>query len=656
MTDVDEAIERLAVKGMQINTRKCEFAKAEVEYLGFTINREGIKPQATKIKAITGIQTPRNQTEIRAFVGMVNFYKDMWPNRASTMAPLTTLCGKGVPFTWAEQEQKAFEDIKAMIAREVMLAFPKYGETFEIWTDASERAISGGIKQGDMWVGFFSKKLTPTQQKYPVTEQELLAIVVTLKAFRHMLLGQKIIVCTDHKNLTYATTQHTCDRVLRQRLLLEEYGVDLVHIKGKTNNLADALSRLPFDENPTTEEAYLLRRASEMEDDFPLSLPLIAAAQATDEHLTTEITKPKPQYIKDTRSDMTLFVTREENKIYVPEALRADLLNWYHDMLLHPGEARMVATIKQHFYWKGMDSDISQLVKTCEECQKFKITAQKKYGKIPLPNNVVVEPWNTIQVDMIGPWTVSFQISDSSRSIQKAIQALTIIDKATGWVEFIPTLNFSSKHVAQLFDAQWLCRYPRPKECIFDNGNEFVGGEFQEMLASYGIKPTPTTVKNPTGNAAIERVHLTMGDMLRTMHFTGEDWFQELTRTLQQVAWAVRSTVSTSVGYSPGQLIFNRDMIMETKIKVDWLQLNAIRLKSAQANNQQENKKRINHTYNIGDKVLILLKNIERGAKLNQPTQGPFTITQVYNNGTVKIDRGSYEEIINIRRLKPFNE
>ena len=95
---------------------------------------------------------------------------------------------------------------------------------------------------------------------------------------------------------------------------------------------------------------------------------------------------------------------------------------------------------------------------------------------------------------------------------------------------------------------------------------------------------------------------------------------------------------------------------METKIKVDWLKINATKLKSAQANNQQENKKRINHVYNIGDKVLILLKNIERGAKLNQPTQGPFVITQIYNNGTVKIDRGNYEEIINIRRLKPFKE
>ena len=89
MKDVDEAIERLATKGMQINTRKCEFAKADVEYLGFTINREGIKPQATKIKAITEIQTPRNQTDVRAFVAMVNFYEDMWPNRASIMAPLT---------------------------------------------------------------------------------------------------------------------------------------------------------------------------------------------------------------------------------------------------------------------------------------------------------------------------------------------------------------------------------------------------------------------------------------------------------------------------------------------------------------------------------------------------------------------------------------
>lgn len=548
-----------------------------------------------------------------------------------------------------------------MIAEEVMLAFPENGDLFEIWTDSSDIAISGGIRQNNKWLGFFSKKLTETQTKYPITDRELLAIVEVLKAFRHMLLGQKITVYTDHQNLTYANTKHSSDRVLRQRLVLEEYGVNITYIKGAKNKLADALSRLPFESElnaENTEELYMNRRVSEMEEDFPLSLNLIAREQAHDDHLQTELGYKNPKYTKDTRENIELYVTTTERKIYVPVSLRDDLIKWYHEMLLHPGEARMKATVKQHFYWKGIDAAIESFVSTCDACQKNKITAPKKYGKIPMPNNIIVEPWDSVHVDMIGPWTVSFKITNTSRTIQKEMKALTIIDQATGWVEFVPTTNFLSAHVSYLFDTEWLCRYPRPKQCGFDNGGEFVGAEFQELLASYGIEPKPTTVKNPRGNAICERVHLTMGDMLRTMTFEGEDWLEEMNRTLQSVAWAIRTTVSTTTGQSPGQLVFSRDMILATKIKIDWMKLKAMKQQSALQNNIKENKTRIDHEYQVGDKVLIVLDTQERKnrAKLNTPTKGPYTIIKIFNNGTVTIRREAYDEIINIRRLKPYKE
>jgi transposase InsO family protein len=124
-------------------------------------------------------------------------------------------------------------------------------------------------------------------------------------------------------------------------------------------------------------------------------------------------------------------------------------------------------------------------------------------------------------------------------TIVQQLQALTIIDKGTGWPEFVATQSKTSQQVAILFDGAWLCRYPRPDRVVFDNGGEFIGAEFQELLASYGIKPVPTTVRNPKSNGVIERVHLTMGDMLRTITFTGKDWMPEAQRTLDVVAWAI---------------------------------------------------------------------------------------------------------------------
>ena len=88
------------------------------------------------------------------------------------------------------------------------------------------------------------------------------------------------------------------------------------------------------------------------------------------------------------------------------------------------------------------------------------------------------------------------------------ISALTMMDDATRWLEIIPISNKNCKEIAYLVDSEWFCRYPRPLICRHDNGGEFEGREFQELLQSYGIESKPTTVKNPQGNGMHERVHL----------------------------------------------------------------------------------------------------------------------------------------------------
>ena len=139
---------------------------------------------------------------------------------------------------------KAFDDDKANIAKEVVLAYPDYSSSFEIYTDASTKQLGAVITQHNRPIAFFSRKLSVTQSKYSVTKIELLAIVETLKEFKGMLWGQSIKVFTDHKNLTRDALGLTSDRVYRWRLLLEEYAPDIVYIKGVHNTVADAISRL----------------------------------------------------------------------------------------------------------------------------------------------------------------------------------------------------------------------------------------------------------------------------------------------------------------------------------------------------------------------------------------------------------------------------
>ena len=130
-----------------------------------------------------------------------------------------------------------------------MLAFPDLSQPFEIYTDANNLQLGAVVAQNNKPIAFLSCKLNHAQRRYTTTECELLAIVETLKEFRTILLGHKILVYTDHKNLTY--TNFNTHRVMRWRLILEEYGTELLYTKGSTNIVADALSRL--DTEPTNE-------------------------------------------------------------------------------------------------------------------------------------------------------------------------------------------------------------------------------------------------------------------------------------------------------------------------------------------------------------------------------------------------------------------
>ena len=147
---------------------------------------------------------------------------------------------------WAPFHEKAFNTVKATIARDVTLAYPDYSQEFEIYTDSSKVQLGAAITQQNRPLAFFSRKLSPAQQKYSMTEQELLAIVETLKEFKGMLWGQTITVYTDLEKLKQNALGLTSDQVYHWRLLLEEYGLTIVYIRGIHNTVVDAISRLDY--------------------------------------------------------------------------------------------------------------------------------------------------------------------------------------------------------------------------------------------------------------------------------------------------------------------------------------------------------------------------------------------------------------------------
>ena len=252
MDKLNTVLTRLENLGFRANVRKCFFAQDELEYLGYIISREGVKPQPKKVEAILRLQRPKNVKQLRHFLGMVNYYRDMWRRRSHLLAPLSALLSKKKSkWDWTEECEKSFQEMKEVMSEETLLAFPDFNKTFHIYTDTSDYQLGGVIMQEGKPLAFYSRKLNDAQKRYTTGEQELLGIVETLKEFQHILLGQHIVVHTDHKNIVYGNL--TNDRVVRWRLLLEEFGPEYVHVAGKDNVVVDALSRMDLEEKATDE-------------------------------------------------------------------------------------------------------------------------------------------------------------------------------------------------------------------------------------------------------------------------------------------------------------------------------------------------------------------------------------------------------------------
>ena len=660
---LEKVLQKLAEAGLKVNADKSFFGRHECEYLGYWVTRDGIRPLAKKVEAMSNLSPPKTVKQVRRFVGLVNYYRDMWPQRAHILAPLTRLTSSKVKFKWTEKEQTAFEEMKSLIGRDALLAYPDFSKEFVIHADASKTQLGAVITQNGKPIAFYSRKLSDAQTRYSTTERELLSIVETLKEFRSILLGQRIKIYTDHKNLTFKN--FNTDRVMRWRLIIEEYGPELVYVKGLENVAADALSRLarmsklPTTNDPQTfkesfvTDKYLAERYDVDKVDVdvcPVSYKMLHKYQNKDESIQTKLKASKLLTQPFRGADNDIQLACHKGRIYVPKALRKTVIEWYHTYLMHPGATRTEETLKQHLYWPGLQEDVKAIVLLCPTCQKSKKETQK-YGHLPAKEAEVAVPWERLCVDLIGPYTIR-RVGKHTPNLK--LKAVTMIDPATGWFEIVPYDDKRSMTVANLVEMTWLTRYPRPSTITIDRGGEFIGHPFREELCGkeYNIKIKMATTANPQANSIIERVHLTLANMVRTRDLQkSEDIDFDWQGVLAAAAYGIRSTYHTTLRATPGQLVFGRDMLFNIQHIADWRAIKQRRQEVINQNNRRENSKRIRHKYRVGDKVLFRNK---KANKYEQPYLGPYKIIKVFQNGTITLQKGAVSERVNIRWVKPY--
>ena len=204
LSNLKAVLTRLSAAGLRLKKSKCEFLVAEEIYCGYSISGNGIQPVVDKVKAIQEAPEPQNVSQLRAFLGMLNYYHRFLPNIATTLEPLHMLLRQGTPWKWKQEQQQAFKSAKELLQSADLLIHFDPSKPLILATDASEYGVGAVLSHrlpdgGEKPIGYASRSLNSAERKYSTIET--LAIVFGIKKFHQFLYGHAFTINTDHKPL-----------------------------------------------------------------------------------------------------------------------------------------------------------------------------------------------------------------------------------------------------------------------------------------------------------------------------------------------------------------------------------------------------------------------------------------------------------------------
>jgi hypothetical protein len=348
---------------------KCIFYQKKIHYLGHIISADGIAVDPEKIEAIKGWPTPRNVTEVRSFMGLVGYYRRFIKGFSKIASPITSLQKKGVKFEWTPKCEESFQQLKNILTSAPILKIADPDEDFVVCTDACKEGLGGVLSQKDHVVCFESRKLKEHERNYATHDLELATIVHALKMWRHYLMGKRFELRTYHCGLKHLFGQPTLNaRKTRWLEFLSEYDFEIKHIKGKENQVVDALSRRAHEVHVSAinmYKTYLKDKILEATNSDHLYLQI-------KENLQQENSQQKIKNYELKEDGILLY----RGKVYVPNSmeLKNIVLREMHNVpyVGHPGYQKSITVVRSQYFWSGMKKEVANYIAQCLECQKVK--------------------------------------------------------------------------------------------------------------------------------------------------------------------------------------------------------------------------------------------------------------------------------------------
>ena len=493
---IEELFRRLDAAGLTLSLKKCSFGKESIEFLGYTVDANGITPLPRKLEAITEYPVPGKAKHLLGFLGATNYYRRalsgvMGENGkikrpAEILQPLFEIATKKVTTKQFQQEWQekglldVFNEAKLMLMQACQLEHPDPNAPIALTTDASKKAMGAVLEQfrEGVWrpLGFWSRHFTSSQQNWSTFRRELYAVQQGLRHFNEETNGRHTVIFTDHKPLLGAfksPNSQAHDPIAMNHLQeVAQFTNDVRYVAGKSNCMADWLSR-PND--VPLGEAYRAPQDQAVAALQTVALEIVDhRALARDQQKCPEVANhregkhPKSLKIQEVEFSpgVTLLCDVSDNKKarpIVPKEWRQLIFNMFH-RLHHPGQAATLKKIEARYYWPDMRKDVSELVTNCPDC-----LACKPYKSIQPPQNhipVTEHRFKDLQVDVVGPLPVS----------QGKQYLLTILDRTTRWIEAIPMEQATAASCSDAMLTGWIQRFGLPTVATSDNGNTFIAG------------------------------------------------------------------------------------------------------------------------------------------------------------------------------------
>ena len=545
--------------------KKCDFATKSVEYLGHIVSDGRIAIDPDKMKAVTDWPVPfKNLHEVQSFLGLVGYYRKFIPRFSHTARHLYDLTRKNVEFKWIDKHTEAVNQLKKAVTSPDCLAIFDSALPTILMTDACDYALGAVLMQkyphGERPIAFISCTLNTSERNYSMWERELFAVVWAIKYFRPYLLNHQFLVKSDNKpstqlihNSALKLSSSATNRVIRWILSIQGYSFKIEHQAGKTNVVADALSRFATHMNVMPEDhetAYFCQLQTLPQTDDTLKR-LLHNAYAKHPICKDVLDKLRDgQYHPRFNLHHDFLVTREiPFRLLIPDdkELRTSLFKEIHDTPLagHPGFHKFIAYVRRHFVGPHLRRDVLDFTRTCPHCQIAKPRNNLPYGLI-MPLQPPEEPWQDISMDLI----VHLPNSQTFTAI------FVVVDRFSKMAHFIPTqTQISAPELAQIFLDNIVRLHGFPRSIVSDRDPRFLSHFWRELFSLTDTTLRFSTANHPQTDGQTERTNRTLEQYLRIhARHNPASWAKYLTTA--EIAY--NNLTHSATGMTPFYLVYQR--------------------------------------------------------------------------------------------------